>query len=660
MGTYRSLTAVLTTAALALSLSACTQSGPTPEDAAVTLAAGLAKLDVADVAFSGSSAADANTALQDAVGAMNPLKPEVTVGSVEETGDDTAIARLNVTWDIDGTDQDWTYSTSAELTRSKDEWTVDFSPAVLVDGLVPGAELARDNVPAERGDILGANGSPLVTDRPVVRVGIDKSRLEESQLASSAVALGKLLKLDAAAYAQQVAAAGPDAWVEALVLRDDNEREVTNEQIVVIPGSRAIEDTLELAPTRTFARATLGIVEQASAEMIQASNGELQAGDIAGISGLQAQYDQQLRGIPGVTITAVPPPTPKPSASAGTTKGNGVGTPEPRELFSTAPINGKPLATTLDPGLQKLAEGLLDPEESATSIVAIRPSTGEILTVANGPGSEGYNTSLLGQYPPGSTFKMATSLALLRDGFTPESPTECTEKITVDGATFRNAPTYPETALGTVPLRTTFANSCNTGFIAEHETVSQQSLSEAAAALGIGVETNVGLPAFFGSVPAEATGTAHAASMIGQGEVLVSPLALARAAASVGVGKRVSPTLLTADGGTQTSSSSSAGSTSTPSAEAAPEITEQEAQTLRSLMRSVVTDGGAALLADVPGEPVLAKTGTAEFGTEDPPKTHAWIAALQGDLAVAVFVEEGEYGSTSGGPLLKEFLRKAR
>jgi cell division protein FtsI/penicillin-binding protein 2 len=69
--------------------------------------------------------------------------------------------------------------------------------------------------------------------------------------------------------------------------------------------------------------------------------------------------------------------------------------------------------------------------------------------------------------------------------------------------------------------------------------------------------------------------------------------------------------------------------------------------------------GGAQLLADIPGEPVLAKTGTAEFGTEDPPRTHAWVVALQGDLAVAVFVGEGERGSISGGPLMEEFLRGA-
>jgi cell division protein FtsI/penicillin-binding protein 2 len=77
------------------------------------------------------------------------------------------------------------------------------------------------------------------------------------------------------------------------------------------------------------------------------------------------------------------------------------------------------------------------------------------------------------------------------------------------------------------------------------------------------------------------------------------------------------------------------------------------------MMRAVVTEGGASMLADVPGEPVLAKTGTAEFGGETPPRTHAWVVALRGDLAVAVFVEEGELGSTSGGPLMEAFLRGA-
>jgi cell division protein FtsI/penicillin-binding protein 2 len=59
----------------------------------------------------------------------------------------------------------------------------------------------------------------------------------------------------------------------------------------------------------------------------------------------------------------------------------------------------------------------------------------------------------------------------------------------------------------------------------------------------------------------------------------------------------------------------------------------------------------------VPGEPVLAKTGTAQYGAADQLANHAWMIGIQGDLAVAVFVEDGEYGSTTAGPLLEEFLR---
>ena len=74
-------------------------------------------------------------------------------------------------------------------------------------------------------------------------------------------------------------------------------------------------------------------------------------------------------------------------------------------------------------------------------------------------------------------------------------------------------------------------------------------------------------------------------------------------------------------------------------------------------MRGVVEQGSGRFLADVPGEPVLAKSGTAEFGDAGALKEHAWMIAIQGDLAVAVFVEEGEGGATTAGPLLEAFLR---
>jgi cell division protein FtsI/penicillin-binding protein 2 len=77
-------------------------------------------------------------------------------------------------------------------------------------------------------------------------------------------------------------------------------------------------------------------------------------------------------------------------------------------------------------------------------------------------------------------------------------------------------------------------------------------------------------------------------------------------------------------------------------------------------MAAVVQEGSGRGLSDIPGKQVLAKTGTAEFGDADPPKTHAWMIASQGDLAVAVFVDVGESGSRTAGPVLEQFLRAAR
>jgi len=298
--------------------------------------------------------------------------------------------------------------------------------------------------------------------------------------------------------------------------------------------------------------------------------------------------------------------------------------------------------TTLDPRFQDAAESVLEPVGPASAIVAIRASTGEVLAAASGPGGEGYSTATLGTYAPGSSFKVVGSLALLRAGLTPDSPVECPASITVDGRVFNNFPDYPSGSLGTIGLRTAVAQSCNTAFIGSGDLVSQQALVDAAATLGLGVEQQLGFPAFLGSVPVDSTGTDHAASMIGQGRIQVSPLAMATVAASVAGGRTVVPWLVD-------SAPPEAVAPATP-------LTAAEADALRALMRGVVTDGGAGFLQDVPGPEVLAKTGTAQTGAGADLHNHAWMIAVQGDLAVAVFVENGEYGSTTAGPLLEQFL----
>jgi cell division protein FtsI/penicillin-binding protein 2 len=121
---------------------------------------------------------------------------------------------------------------------------------------------------------------------------------------------------------------------------------------------------------------------------------------------------------------------------------------------------------------------------------------------------------------------------------------------------------------------------------------------------------------------------------------------MATVAASVAAGETVVPRLVLEP---QTA----------PEAEPEQPLSGAEAEQLAALMRGVVTDGSGSFLADVPGPPVGAKTGTAEYGTETPLRTHVWMIAAQGDLGVAVMVADGESGSQTAGPLLEAFLRGA-
>jgi cell division protein FtsI/penicillin-binding protein 2 len=298
----------------------------------------------------------------------------------------------------------------------------------------------------------------------------------------------------------------------------------------------------------------------------------------------------------------------------------------------------------MDLELQLAAESLLAGVGPASAIVAVRPSDGAILAAANGPGTDGYNMATFGQFAPGSTFKSVSSLALLRDGLGADDTVSCPPTITVDGKSFKNYSDYPSSGIGQIPFRTAVANSCNTAFISERDRLGDRDLFDAAASLGMGIDHDLGFPAYFGSVEPPASETGKAADMIGQGTVLASPMVMATVIASVQEGRLVVPRLV---------------EQVEVSAPDHTKLTGAEAGTLQSLLRGVVTSGSGSGLADVPGPPVIAKTGTAEFERDGSIRTHAWMIAAQGDLAVAVFVEDGESGSQTAGPILEGFLRAA-
>lgn len=233
---------------------------------------------------------------------------------------------------------------------------------------------------------------------------------------------------------------------------------------------------------------------EASAEQIEKSGGALKAGDSTGTGGLQQQYDAQLRGTDGVQVFAQTAGLTAEQRQAQLNGGR-------RVLFQEPMKPGTPLKTTLDPKLQQLAEDTLAKVGPASAIVALRPSSGAVLAAASGPGSNGYDTAMLGQYAPGSIFKIVDSLAMFRNGMTPDATVDCPATLTVDGRTFKNAEGYPASSLGSVTLRDAFAHSCNTAFINAREKVSQAQLESAATSLGVAVEApTLGAAAFLGSV----------------------------------------------------------------------------------------------------------------------------------------------------------------
>lgn len=616
-GTYAAITA----AGLATALAGCAlldEQGP--EVAATALAAALTAGELSTAGFAdGPGAQEAWDRITEGLG---DASPEVHVAEVEE-GDGAATATLVYAWDIAG--HSWTYETAADLVESAEGWEVEFATSLVEPSLSDGEVLAVSTVPSRRADVLGAGDVPLVTDRPVHRFGIDKTKVGPDRLAGSAGALADLLGLDRDRFVDRVEAAGERAFVPGIVLRSDEVPAEVDSGYPEIPGAIAISDEIPLAPTREFARPILGTVGPVTAEIIEESGGKYEVGDQVGLSGLQRRYDDVLAGTKGLQVEAV-------AADSGNS----------RTLFSVEPEPGTPLRTTLDESTQLVAEQVLANVEPASALVAIRPSDGHVLAAASGPGSDGYSTATVGRYPPGSTFKVVTSLALLRAGMSPDDIVECTETTTVNGKAFKNYDDYPAGGIGDITLRTSLAHSCNTSFIHQRDRIPPAELAEAAAALGLGADHDLGFPAELGSVPDEVPATEHAAATIGQGRVIASPMALAAVAASIARGETVVPRLLPDH------------EVDTP-APAQP-LTAGEAERLRDMMRAVVTDGSATFLGDLDGE-TMAKTGTAEFGDEPPLDTHAWMIAIHGDLAVAAFVEVGESGSRTAGPLVEEFLR---
>ena len=571
--------------------------------------------------FAGSTPEAVAKAFTTATSGLGSGPVTAEADGIRRTGD-RATGTVHVTWNLAG-GVPWSYDVTVSATKAAQGWAISppakgtwWSPSIGAND-----RLVASRTWGDRGELLDGDGKPLAPIGKVYPVQIDPARATKD----SVTKLEKLTDEPAGSLVKKLEAAtkaGSKAPVPVITYRqaDFDERQSALDALtgVIYPVREQ-----PLAKSRTFAQPLLGSYGAVSAELVDKSKGRYAAGDLAGVSGLQGKYDAVLGGTPGVKVTS--------SAAPDTV------------LFEKAAVDGADVSTTLDEQVQDAAEAALKGTKDVPSaLVAVDVKTGDVLASANSP-ALGFDRALTGRYPPGSSFKIATTYALLTGGkVTPGTSVDCAKTFVVDGRSYKN---YEGESLGSPDFTTDFAHSCNTAFVALSTKLADDDLNKAADELGLtGWAKTLGVAnAADADIPTPDGKTDKAAASIGQGRDVASPLAMAVLAANVARGSAIAPAIVTKP--------APDGADRSPKPLDATVVGQ-----LRTLMGEVVSQGTATVLRGTPGGQVRGKTGTAEFGTKNPPETHAWFVGYQGDVAFAVLVERGKSGGSVAAPVAKAFL----
>jgi cell division protein FtsI/penicillin-binding protein 2 len=510
-----------------------------------------------------------------------------------------------------------TIRSTLHLVQVQGHWLVNWSPATIAPPLRAGDQLAVHVTWPARAAILGADGAPLVTNGQVVTIGVEGARIKDASTVRAAlVAAGATVGEASGAIA---AAKLHPTYFEPVFTVSQARYNQLEPTIYPIPGTVFQSGSARSAITPGLAAGVVGAVGPITAQELSQLGAPYTANDTVGQTGLEQADERQLAGQPGATVTVV---------TAGGTRVATVA-----RVPSRA---GTPVTTTIDSATQHAAEAAMAGEQKSAALVAVNASTGGILAAVS-VNSGGFDQAIDGGFPPGSTFKVITSTALITHGLTPRSAASCPGTATVDGEVFHNAE-------GEAPVSTllqAFTESCNTAFIqlaTGHLTAPD--FPAVAAMFGLGRSLNLGLISFDGSVPQPSDEADLAATSIGQGRVLMSPLSMAMVAAAADTGTVRSPQLILGSGGT-------AGATSA--------LPSDVVRDLHEMMASVVASGTAAGQGLPAG--TFAKTGTAQYGTTSPLKIDAWLMGFKGNVAFACLVVDSDgNGGPTCGPIVARFL----
>jgi hypothetical protein len=365
--------ALVTALLVGVGLTGCTDEAPV-EDPFAAFLSGWQRADFTGVelrtpAGQPLDAGAAKQLLADTEGDLGARRPVVVRHGAVTVRKDDATAKAGVDWTLpDG--RHWAYETTLDARRIDKRWAVYLGAATVHPDLPDGKRMTLRSAPAVRGVVLAADGTPIVSEVPVVYVGIEPRLVRDVNALLQRLDLvfrSVRVPLDVSALPGRIAAAKPDAFVDLVTLRQTDYAEIERD-LAATDGIATRTGKLPLPLTRTFGRALLGTSGPATKELIDGSGGALKAGDITGLTGLQRRYDTALRGTPKLEVTA----------------GDKV-------LYATPAVDGAKVRTTIDVKTQQAAETALAATTKRSALVVVRVADGAVLAAANGPDAAGYN-----------------------------------------------------------------------------------------------------------------------------------------------------------------------------------------------------------------------------------------------------------------------------
>jgi penicillin-binding protein 2 len=527
-------------------------------------------------------------------------------------------------------------------------------------------------VAAPRGILFDRNGLALVDNRPAFTLSLIPREMDDRDTVLARLSV--LLKIPLAELEESLDRVPADSMRAVRVRRGLSLEEVTKveERKLELPGVLVEVEPQRVYPTSTFAAHLLGFVREVSDE--QMKQGRYRRGDMIGQSGLERVLDEYLRGRDGgerIEVDALGRPV--------------------QVMKREEPYPGAQVVTTVDRRIQEAAERAM--AGRAGAVIVMDPRNGDVLAITSSPAfpldrftgnldreewlrvvrdpmTPLMNRALQGQYAPGSLFKVIVTAAGLQEGsLTPMDRTYCNGEYHLGTWTFKD---WKGGGHGHVDLRSALVQSCNIFFYQAGLKVGPEAIARYARSFGLGAPSGIDLGSEKPGLVPFAEWSRHRSGRgwqagdtinmsIGQGQLLVTPLQVARMMAAVANGgilwkPRLVQRVELGDG----SLAYSASSKMTGRVDLSPVVWSF----LRHALSGAVNEGGTGAAARIPGVEIAGKTGTAQsVAKSDSAKgqDHAWFASFapaeDPQYVVVVLVERGGRGGQVAAPIARQIYQ---